>query len=178
MPEYHKIQKQLQLPRGIGVDGYLSAVREILRKPRVQAVTLELGGKITYTRMLREDEPEDSPIEIVGLTPYHVIRNGELVEVPVTHGVGAMRADDVLGRMFHAAAVDGLNPIAFVGGAASHLPAWYAKTTGIKLTGQDFYGLPLLQDKDIPDEDLILCAAFERQAPLSTTQKSYKITML
>lgn len=79
--------------------------------------------------------------------------------------------------MFWAASLEQMYPVAFVVGANSSLFAWHRGTTGIVITNNSAYGLPVLRDRHIPDDALILVTAFARGGSMSDVKKSYKITM-
>jgi len=178
MPEYRETLKSIQLPPGIGIDGYLAAIRQILAKGKVKSLTLELGGQVSYKRFMLVDEPEEETQEVKfkEIIPYNVIRVKPIVELQYPVGEPA---PFVLSRLFFAVATDGLNAIAFVCSTSSTFSRWHLATTGPAHigVGDTAYGLPVLRDPEIPDEALLLCAAYNKSSPLSDTIKSYKIAM-
>ncbi|WP_394831795.1 hypothetical protein LVJ94_35295 [Pendulispora rubella] len=173
MTEYMPVEETIEIPKGTGVEGFMHAVRAALRRPRLQEVRIDARGKITITHFLRQGE-ERAPLEIdfEALMPYAVVRQGEVVEImpKSTH------AATVVGEMFAAAARDHLCPVAWVASPASHLWRWYEGATAIALAG-DFHGLPVLPDRLVEDNVLLLSAGYGRQATFAEIQKSYKIVI-
>jgi hypothetical protein len=172
MPEYKEVQKTVTLPKGIGLDGYLLALRGILQRPRVQEISLSVGGEVTYRRFALPEEPEEEPgLVLETLLPYGVVRQRPIEEIPDVSPNAAV----ALGQLFACAAQDGLTPVLFVGGTDSRFWGWYQQSTGCRLPREEIYGLPFLSDPAIEDDTLLLCSAYSRAATLSDTQKSYKI---
>ena len=176
MPEYREVSASVEVPRNTGVDGLLYTIREILKRPRVQTVTIDARGTVTYKRFAREDEEDKNiGLSFEGLSPADILRNGDVQEVPLLFGLNAAVA---MGKLFDMAGQDQLHPTTLVSGAASIFWVWYRKTTGLALKPSDeIYGLPFLRDRGVPDTALILCAAYGRDAALVDTKKAYKIEM-
>lgn len=178
MSEYKEVSGSIDVPRNTGREGLLHTVREILRLPKVQEIRI-LKGQVHFRRYAREGETAEvdmGKISFDGLSPYHVIRNLETV-VPVEAVVGA-NAASVIGHLFDNVGRDGLFPIAWVSGAATHFWMWHEFTAGTRLTShQTVYGLPFLTDRSIEDDSLFLCAAYSRNAPLTDTERAYMVHM-
>lgn len=175
-PEYQEVTDTVDVPRHAGVEGFVLAIREILRYPRVMSFSADNRGKISFTRFARREEPRKKiEIDFDTVSPSAIIRNGKVEELDVEaiDGNAAVVAAKIFGR----AAADNMYPVAWVVGAASYLPAWHAKTTGIELLTAMAYGLPILRDRFIPDETLLLACAFGPGAALIDAQTAYKITM-
>lgn len=176
MDEYREVSKSIDVPANTGVDGMLRTLKQILLKPRVQRIEANARGRVTYTRYVRNDEPEENfGIDFDDLQPYHVIRNAELREfMPPPE----LSAPLVISLMFEQAALERLHPIAFATGAASSVWAWYRHTSGhTPSVRTQLFGLPVLLDRQIPDTVLLLCAGFGRDAAFVDTQVSYKVEL-
>jgi hypothetical protein len=173
MPSYIEETKEIEVPPASGIPGYLKIIESVLERPRIQEVVLA-KGRITYRRFRREDEPSEvSDIEFDDIMPAAVIRNSQLEELKLLSDNAAV----AVSQLFTKAHMDGVNPIALVGGGKSLFFPWHTKTTSVVLAQQECYGLPFLSTPAIPDEALILCAAYERRAHLPATVRSYKITI-
>ncbi len=173
MPQYVEEKKELEVPVATGIPGFLKVLTGILERPRVQKVTIE-KGKITYLRYRREDEPDQElEVELTTLMPAAVIRNSLLEEVSLLADNAAIGVS----QLFAKAHMDGLNPVALVGSMNSLFFVWHVRTTKVVLAKDECYGLPFLPDKDIPDETLILCAAYSKRAMLPDTARCYKMTI-
>jgi hypothetical protein len=172
--EYQEVEETIEVPKNTGVDGFLSVVKGILNRPRVQGVIIDARGKVTYRYYVRKGQ-EHSPLNanFETLLPYMAIRNGTAVELEADP-----HASVAVGQLFDKVAVDHLFPVAFVGGAQSKFWNWYAHTANLDMSSrEELYGLPFLTDRNIPDEVLILAAAYTRSASLIDIQKSYKIVI-
>jgi len=173
-PEYKKVEHTLTVPKNTGVAGFMRTVESLIRLPRVQAIHIEASGKVTWSRYVVGDEEDELPgIDFGALEPWAVIRNKEVVELPVHTSNAAL----VLSMMLDRATSEGLRPITFVSGANSVFREWFADTTGYHLGSTSVMGLPLHGDRHISDTALLLCAAYASDAPLAETQKAYKVEM-
>jgi hypothetical protein len=176
MPEYTEIEKVVEVPRGTGIDGYVEMVRSILRKGKVQEVLLRTNGRVSYRRFVRTDEPEDElKVDLSTLMPWHIIRNGDIQELPTP--TIETNAAVVISQLFGAVRVDGFKPVAFVTSGESLFWKWHNESTGVVFGKDEAYGLPFFPDPEIPQDVLILCAAFSRDARLVDVRKSYKVTI-
>lgn len=176
MDEYREVTKSIDVPPNTGIDGFLLTLRQVLRKPRLQQITVNARGRVSYSRYVRDGEPEEmSGLTFDDLQPYHIIRNADLQEFMPPED---LPASTVIGMMFDQVVQDRLHPIAFASGAETALWSWYQYTTGHAVVGRrQLFGLPLFLDRQIPDSVLLLCAAFGRDATLIDTQTSYKVEM-
>ena len=180
MPEYKEISESVSVPKGTGMEGYLEALRTILKKPRVQEVVLKTNGRVTYKRFALHDEPDQEvKVDFASLMPYSIIRSNELQEIRIEPAYDGdyVNAAVILGVMFKAANDDGLNPILFAGGTASKFWNWYEVSTEVGIAKDSIHGLPYAPDPEIPNETLLLCAAYSRDARLVDVRKSYKISI-
>lgn len=164
----------VDVPRGVGVEGFLLTVKELLKVPRIQQLTISPQGKVHVTRLLQDNDPAP-PIELdlETLKPSAVIRNCERVK-EIRPGTTPW---ETVAKLFRAASRDRLYPIALVGGASSHFRTWFA-TTGFDFEDDEqFFGLTLFTDRYIDDDQLYLCAAMSRGGGLLDTVRAYKILM-
>lgn len=172
-----RTQKQtVDIPKGAGKAGFLLALESILDLPRVQEIHIDARGKVAYTRfVLDEEESTLLQIDFDSVMPHSVIRNSEVVEIPVPEGSAAT---EVISNLFVEVANDQLFPLAFVTGVNTRAWAWLGKgALGIRPKVNTLFGLPVYADRKIEDYMLIMCAGHARNAALVSTQKSYKIVM-
>lgn len=173
MPNYIEEKKEIDVPPASGIPGFLKVVAGILERPRVQEVLIS-KGKITYRRFRREDESEQPlEVDLETVMPAAVVRNSAVEELIVMSNNAAVGVS----QLFAKAHMDGMSPIAFVSGPGSLFFAWHTRTTSIVLSHDECYGLPFLSAPGIPDETLLLCAAYSRRSTLPDTVRSYKITI-
>jgi hypothetical protein len=176
MNEYQEVTQNLEIPVHAGVEGFLAALRQILRLPRVTNVNIDANGKVSYTRFVRQEEPRKHvEVDFDSVSPSMLVRNIEVQELDLSEYIG--NASVCIAAMFSSAAAEQMFPVAFVTGAATTLFQWHRRTTGVQLIGSSAYGLPVHRDRFIPDEALILTCAFARGGGLIDARKSYKITM-
>lgn len=173
MSEYRRVESSLEIPRNAGTAGFMRTLETLIKLPRVQSITVDARGKVTWTRYVRDDENEPLAVQFDDLEPWAVIRNGELMELNVNIDDAAL----VLIMMLDRVTSEGLHPTAFVSGAATIFWDWFASSTGYRFPSQHVMGLPLYLDRHAPDTALILGAAYEAGASLADTHKSYKIEM-
>lgn len=173
MAEYVEKKGSLDIPKNVGVEGFLVALRDILRLPRVQHVELDARGRVNYRYYVREGQ-EALPLEVdfSTVTPYAVVRNGEVTELPQPDGNAAV----AFAQLTAMAAVDHLFPCAVVAGTQSTFWAWFESSTRVVLPSrEELFGMPFLTDRMVDDETLLLCAGFSRRGALLDTQKSYRL---
>lgn len=172
--EYHPVRKSIDVPRGAGVDGFILAIEKILTKRNIKNINISANGKINYERMICEGEPEeDFEVDFTTVTPWAVLRNTNLVEVKLISDNAAVS----IAQLFQEMARDLLNPIGFAISQSSTFRKWHTRTTSLVLDTDQLYGLPILYDPLIPQDVLVLCAGFGRQARLVDTKKAYKLTI-
>ena len=176
MKERREEKQTIEIPKGTGRAGFLLAIEEILKLPRVQGIQVDARGTVSFSRFVNEDE-KFVPLEVdfETISPYMSIRNSPMVEMPALIDLSP---PELIYTIFNEASNDQLFPIAFVTGANSQLPLWL-KTSGHDLSRakDEFFGLPLFSDRNIDDSVLVMCAAHSRGSALVDTQKSYKIVM-
>lgn len=175
MDEFKEETQSIEVPKNVGVEGFIHTVRELLRRPRLQEIRIDARGKVVYRQYVRQGEQNNVSIEFGELAPSGVIRNTDLQEVPVRSGANAA---SVIGYMLDIASTDRMHPIAFVSGPGSLFGEWYCHSTGMQLrSSTHVFGLPLLLDRLIPDTALILCAGYGKDAAMIDTQRAYKVEM-
>lgn len=174
MPNYDEETKQIEVPKGTGAPGLLKAVASVLELSRVQSITIDSIGVVKYTRLRKAGEPEvNVDQDFDSLMPWQVIRAHDITEVQLPSTNAAV----VIGSMFSQANIEGYNPVAFVGNPSTRLWHWYTSTTKVVTNRDEFYGLPFLSDRQVPEEALVLCAAYGRRASMVDVVKSYKISI-
>ncbi len=178
MAEYEEVEGTVEVPKNVGVAGFLRSIEAILKQPRVQSISIDARGKVTFRRFIREGEKnEPIAVDFETLNPSAIIRNGTVVELP-TPTTGHTNAAVAIGQLFNMMALDKLNAVSFVGGANSRVWKWYKESTGIELVSHDeLYGVPFVTDRHVEDQVLMLCAAYAKPAALIDTQKSYKLVI-
>jgi hypothetical protein len=175
MPEYREVSQTIEVPRGAGIAGFLKTIEKILRQSRVQEVSINARGHVSYRRFARSDEDDHQiQMEFDSLMPWAVIRNGEIEELNPLDANAAV----VVSQMFSASTRDHLHPVAWASRRETPFWEWHGKTTGVVLGGkEEAYGIPFYTDDGIPDDSLVLCSAYGRDATLVDTKKAYKITI-
>jgi hypothetical protein len=175
MSSYQEVKKSVGVPKGTGIRGFLAAIEEILKLPRLQNIEVNAKGVVTYRHFVREGEAEKPlDIDFDSLTPYAAIRNNELTELTDLPENPA----EALGCMLDHAAADHMHPVAFVGGANTSFWSWYKRSTGQAFTSREtLFGLPFLTDRHIDDAALVLCSAFGQTTALIDTVRSYKLSI-
>lgn len=171
----------IEIPKGSGRAGFLLAIDNILKLPRVQSIQIDAMGKVSYSRILQDGE---SAVPIVldfeTLSPHSVIRNSFIRELTSTDVDFDLEANAAVAMscLFAEAAHDRMFPIAFVGGANTIFWDWYTATTGIKLANhEEIFGLPFYTDRMLEDYMLFFCTGYVKGAALIETKKSYKLLL-
>lgn len=176
MSEFQEINETVDVPLNTGVEGFIHALRQILKKPRVTDIHIDANGKVSFTRFARPEEPiKHLEVDFESVSPAGLVRNMELQELDYYELVG--NAAVCIAAMFSMASTEQMYPVAFLVGASSSLFAWHRKTTGVPLLNSMAYGFPIIRDRHIPDDVLILVTAYARGGAMSDGKKSYKITM-
>lgn len=172
--DYQEKNEKIEVPKQVGVEGFLHAIKAILTLPNVKEIKITSNGEVSYRYFLPKDA-KMAPLKVnfESLEPYAVVRNsGSIVEL----GEPDYNAAVALGQLFNMVALDHLHPIGFVSSPNSNLWAWYEETTSIKLPNKEgLLGLPFWGDRMIEDATLVLAAGFARDAGLIDTHKSYKL---
>ena len=174
MSEYKEVTQTVEIPQHSGMEGFIAVIRQILRLPKVTRVEFDSIGKVTYTRYARAEEPRKNiDFDFDTVTPAALVRNIDLQELDLFYMLG--NAAVCMSRMFYAAEVDHMVPVALLTGANTVFYDWHLATTGVPVGHDSAYGLPLYRDRFIPDETLLLVVAYSRDASLVDARKSYKI---
>lgn len=176
MTEYRKKEDSVEVPKNTGTQGFLRTIESILRLSRVQQVTVDAKGRVSWTRYVREDEEEEPGLRVDfgDLAPWAIVRNRSVEELLVHNADASL----TLAMMLDTASSDGLYPAAFVSGANTVFWKWFGQSTHYQPRANGrLMGLPFYLDRGCPDTALILCAAYEPTAQLSDTERAYKIEM-
>ncbi len=175
--DYKEVRRTVEVPKNTGVDGFLHVISEVLRRPRVQGLSIDAKGKVSYRVLVRPgDEVTDKNIDMdfEHLEPYHLIRNAEMKE----YYIGGESASTVVTNMLDAVTAMDMTPIGFVLGVQSMFWMWYHLTTGTSLRDAlEICGHPVHHDKRIPDTALVLCAGYGRTSSLVDVRVSLKAEM-
>jgi len=175
MTSYSAVERTVSVPLRTGVSGLMHAIREILKKPRVQSILIDSKARITYTCYVPDDMHDDNlGVNFEELEPSYIVQHSDIREIqnPSRNGAAA------IGQMFAAVASDHLHPLAFVSGADTNLWEWYRLTSGVDMRRSDsMYGLPIYLDRAYEDDLLLLCAGYGRDAGFVDTQATYKMYM-
>lgn len=168
--------RTVEVPQNTGVQGYLTAIEQIIAQPRVQRVVLESNGRVTYTRLVSDDDdvaPHNVDFEHV--LPYAIIRQVEIVEesFPISYTACA-----VVAGLVDKACVAGYYPICFVTGVHSQLWEWLRVRSGLTISVTELlYGYQVYRDQEVPDEVLILCAGNKGAHAVIDTRIAIKVVM-
>lgn len=175
-PEYVELTENLEVPKHAGIEGFIVALRGILKMPRIVSIAIDARGKVSFTRYARKEEPRKQvQLDFDSVAPSAIIRNGRVTEMDVDQYLN--NAAVSIAAMFQRAASEHMYPVAWVIGGNSLLPIWHERTTGVQLPQESSYGLPVYRDRHIPDEALLLACAYGPDAALIDAQSAYKITM-
>jgi hypothetical protein len=173
--EHKENVETISVPRGTGEEGFLAAIRKILRKPRVQYIHIDSRGSIKYSWIAREGENiEPLGVDFESLLPSTIVRANEIEEIqPKNDAAGTVSA------LFNAAVLEHLHPVGFVLGGGSTFWSWHQKSVGVELKAsyREIYGLPYYVDEQMPDYVMTLCCAFTRESTLVDTRKSFKVIL-
>ena len=176
MGDVSEVTQQVKVPANTGVEGFLHAIREIVRKPQVLRIVIEASGMVSYTRRTNDEIEDNVGINFSHLEPYAIIRNSETKEL--TYPL-SLSAPEVLVAMMDELASNGYSPICFVIGMDSSIWNWFYLSAGIELQHKrSLLGYPIYEDKDIPATALVLCAGIGDSKALIDTRLSVKIEML
>lgn len=178
MTEWVKKEGRAVIPQGSGSTGLMRTMEVISKLPRVQNITVNARGEVTYAYLVRPGQAEyNIGIELASLEPYAVVRSCEAIKTLTR--VEGENASLTITRLFRAVAVDHMNPIGFVVGTNSRLFPWFLASTGLDLAEfhDVFYGLPLYKDRHMPDETLVLCAGYLRGGALPDVTIAYSLVL-
>lgn len=168
--------KTVEVPSNTGIEGFIHVVRLVITMPRVQKLTVDKSGRVTYTQLTPEGEEERNVgFDLSHLAPYHIIRNVRMSEVSYPE---SMTPTAVIATMFDVVSFSGYTPIAFVASPSTILWSWLYLGDDLELKQRDtLYGLPLLVDKQVPDTALVLGAGTGGSTALIDTKWSVKVEM-
>jgi hypothetical protein len=174
MADYVMKTEEVEVPQAAGREGFLHAIDQILRLPRVDSILLK-AGKIRYIRSIRRDEPvRPLSLDFSNLMPAHVIQQSRIVELDEqpTASLG-------IARMFQAASVQHMVPVAFCSNPKTTFWRWFELTVGfsVKDRPEILYGLPFLFDERLPPEALFLCTTYNANAAFVDTQLTFKLSL-
>lgn len=172
--EYQEVVETIDVPKHTGVEGFILAIRGVLRMPRVVNLSVDARGKVTYTRYARKEEPRKNiDINFESVAPGAIIRNGQVHELDLESFQNNAAAS--IAAVFQRAAKDKMYPVGWVVGADTFLFSWHKLSTGVELPDDTVYGLPVYRDRHVPDEALLLACAYGPDAALIDTQMAYKV---
>ena len=176
MSEYQEVIDTIEVPDNTGMEGILHTLKTLLRKPKVQEITINGRGIVKCRRYAKEnDNTMNAGVDFSDLVPSAIVRNTHVVEVAVT---ASMNAATVLSSLLDMVSMEQLKPLAFVSGADTSLWQWYRATTFTELNSREsLLGLPLHLDRVLPDTALVLAAGYGRDAALVDARTSFKIEM-
>lgn len=173
------VTETIEVPKETGKAGLMHIFESIIELKRVVEIHVLAHRpplKVTYKRFAAEDEPERPlSIDLESLSPYAVLRNGEIQEFDGGGGPAAV----VIAHLFREVSLVGLWPIAFVSGRASRFWGWHKETMGMvpSQTREDAYGLPFLTDRQVDDNTLLLAASYDRAAAIIDAQRAYRLLL-
>lgn len=177
--QYKPVEETIEVPKETGKAGLMRSLEYIIGLKRVVEVRIQAQRppvRVSYKRYVMEDEPERPlALDLESLSPYAVLRNGEIQECDGGTGPAAV----VVARLFREISLVGLWPIAFVGGKASRFWDWHKETMGMlpSQTREDAYGLPFLTDRQVDDDTLLLAASYDRAATIIDAQRAFKLLL-
>lgn len=173
MQGYTSLEETMTVPLNTGVEGFLLAMRKILRLPKVQEVHIDLAGRVRVTRLIRDDEePQAWEVDFSSLTPMQILRHQIIVELE-----GGDNPTLAIARLFQRASQEHMVPIAFAAGAPSSFWRWQEKAAGLAIPfdQSEAYGLPVFYDANIDQSVLILCTAHTRGGNMIDVKKGFQI---
>lgn len=175
--EYIEQKESVEIPKNVGVKGFLLALESILKLPRLQDINIDRFGKVHYRYFLREGESRmPLNVDFEGISPHSIVRNSKLFEVELREDEGASVS---VARLFELAAMDHVFPVAFVAGSSTLFWSWYESSCQFrKMNRDELFGFPfLVEPRHIGENVLLLCAAHARGGALIDTQRTYKLTI-
>jgi len=177
MAEYKEVKGTIAVPANTGVEGFLHTIKTLMARPRLQSFQVDSKGTVSFRRFVLKDEQAESAKDNYGvslehLQPYYVVRNALIRELT---NIDGLNAASVVGVLMARAARDDMQPLSFLVNPTTLLWRWYKESTGHEWEEQGvFFGLPVLTDRYVPEEALLLCAGYGRDAAFVDTQISYK----
>jgi hypothetical protein len=163
----------VDVPKGSGLKGLLKTVEGILSEiPRVKELHISATGQVRYTWYMPAGAKEQSlEVQFSDLLPYAIIRNTNLEEVFAPEGTNVC---ELVTHLFDSVARDKLQPVCFVVHPLSRLRK-LLQQQGLIMGRDELCGYPVLEEEELPQDALILCASFGRTVHISDTHKAYKV---
>lgn len=173
--EYERVAYSIDVPRETGVEGFIVAIREVLKQSRVQSVEIDARGKVNVVRFVRASEPRtEISVDFSTVTPAAAVRSGRVIEIVTQPSDNPL---EVLLRLYTACTRDQMFPVALIIGADSTFPAWL-RSFGYDVDPLErLYGQPVLSDRHVPDDALILATSYGPNGALADVQHCYKVAL-
>lgn len=167
--EYREVTQSIAVPKNTGIEGFVITVRELLKRPRIQEITINAAGQVSYRRLISEAEETPLNVDLETLTPSGVMATANVTELVLPLSLSAPIA---LSKMFDRFAIDQIYPIALVTGAGTVFWDWFRATSKSALHSRAYaFGLPVVTDRHVPDTALLLFGSsmMPRAALVDTT---------
>lgn len=169
--DFERVEETISVPKETGVEGFIVAMREVLKKPRVQEVKIDARGKMSVTRFVRVGEPRSTiSVEFESVTPYAAVRSGHVIELLRQESDEPLT---VLAKMLERCAADQMYPVAFIIGAKSSFFEWVK----FPFRHGTVLGLRVFEDRHVGDDVLILASSYGPDGDLVDVQNCYKIAL-
>jgi hypothetical protein len=171
------VLEEYEVPMPGGLQEILDTVKSVLQQRKVQSVLLKLGCPITFTRMVKQDEATQRRREEDegGMKLGDVARNVQMEEYSgskIHGGPTEILVDMLLGleaRRLH---------LSYIGvGPETRLFDWLSIDKVAYGGIENLGGAPLVRDKSIPDEVLILFGSPYRAARIDQVTYATKSHM-
>lgn len=168
--------ENVDVPTHLGVEAFMTVIKEVIKQPRVQKVIIDKDGRVTYSRVVNdEEEPTNLNVSFDHLQPYHIIRNAMTTEL---HYPPTMGAAAVIGSMLDWACSRGYTPVGFVLSPNSVLWSWLYFSEALNVQSRDrLFGYATYTDPGIPETALVLCVGQGDTSALVDTKLSIKVQM-
>lgn len=165
-----EVTSRVQVPPNVGVRGFLHALGEILKVPKLQDLQIDMTGMVLYRHFVPDEEFTPLKVDFSHLEPYSIVRNSRLEEQAIHKAITPV---ETIHLLFEKIDRKELFPICWVTGAATTLFKW------INIEPREvFFGLPVYRDRHCEDNALILCASLGRGVDLVDVQLALKVSML
>lgn len=173
--EYREAVNTIQVPKNVGLDGFLLTIKTVLKMARVQDITINSLGMVTYRRFVLEGEPANTGVSFDEIEPYNIIRNTDIQTLQVGHTTPAASA---IGQLFDLAATQQYSPLGFVMSPGSKFWDWYFTSTGYDVQNKDtLMGLPVYNDRHMPEDRIVLAVGYGRDATMIDARKSFQLVV-
>ena len=174
MHDYVEREHVVNVPRAAGVEGYVIAVREVLTAlPRVAGMQMDDKGviRVRYWEHAGEDSSSSFQIDFSSAQPYYIIRNSNVIDMGYCEDENPLTC---LARMFCSADAAHMRCISVVVGSNLVFNTW-CKRSGVTFSDSVF-GIPLMVDKDVEEDVVVLCCGYGPTARMNDVKRSYKLT--